>query len=464
MNLKTTVCSFLAVLFLISCDADTSGLGGSLTPGSDIITVTSDSCFAVSRTISAPDSLLIMSTQCNLGRFTEQNSGATFESGYITQLSCMEDFTLADSIYGIGNHVFPAWFDSAVAGQKPYYANLKIYYTSFFGDSSNTIKIEVFPLDSMIDVNARYYPSLDPSTFCNTSAEPLASTTVSAQNFQDSDSLRNTKNYYPSITIALPDSMAKMILEAYCDPATRHYFADSESFMQNLIKGFYVRCSQGDGTILYIDRTVLEVNFKYISYAKEEPKMESLMAEFPGNSEVLQLNCFNWSGLDSELNDSSCTWIRSPFGLLTEITLPIDEMRDNEYVLNSAMLRLSSAVTPSNRFKPSVPSTLLLVRKGKMQEFFNKNHTVDNVESFVATYSQRYGTYTFNNISAMVEKIYSDNDPSDPDWNKVVLIPVTATVDSKRTAISYSLDINMHQVKLVGGDTPIKIKTIRTKF
>ena len=436
MNLKTTVCSLIAGLFLLSCDADTSGLGGSLTPGSDIITVTSDSCFAVSRTISAPDSLLIMTTQCNLGRFTEQNSGTTFESSYLTQLSCVEDFTLADSVYGIGDHVFPAWFDSAVAGQKPYYANL----------------------------NDRYYPSLDPSTFCNTSAQPLASTTVSAQNFQDSDSLRKTKNYYPSITIELPDSIAKMILEAYCDPSTRHFFDDSESFMENLIKGFYIRCSQGDGTVLYIDRTVLEVNFKYISYEKEEPKMASLMAEFPGNSKVLQLNCFNWSGLDSQLSDSSCTWIRSPFGLLTEITLPIDEMRDDEHVLNSAMLRLSTAVTPSSQYKPSVPPTLLLVRKGKLIEFYNKNHTVNDIESFAATYSSKYGTYTFNNISAMVEKIYSDPDSSNPDWNKVVLIPVTATVDSKRTAISYSLDIKMHQVKLVGGNTPIKIKTIRTKF
>ena len=99
-----------------------------------------------------------------------------------------------------------------------------------------------------------------------------------------------------------------------------------------------------------------------------------------------------------------------------------------------------------------------------MHDFFNKNHTVDNVESYVATYSSKYGTYTFNNISAMVEEIYSDPDTSNPDWNKVVLIPVTATVDSKRTAISYGLDIKMRQVKLVGGNTPIKIKTIRTKF
>ena len=53
---------------------------------------------------------------------------------------------------------------------------------------------------------------------------------------------------------------------------------------------------------------------------------------------------------------------------------------------------------------------------------------------------------------------------ANPDWNKVVLIPVTVNADSRGSAISYNLDIYMHQVKLIGGDTPIKIKMIRSKF
>ena len=202
------------------------------------------------------------------------------------------------------------------------------------------------------------------------------------------------------------------------------------------------------------------------------------MAEFQGNSEVLQLNCLKWTGLETEIADNSCTWIRSPFGVLTEITLPIDEMRSDEYVLNSAQLRLSTAVTPSSEYKPSVPSQLLLIRKDMIQEFFAKNHTADKTESFVATYSSKYGTYTYENIAAMVEKIYSDREEwieenggdnaayeqARPDWNKVVLIPVKANLNSLSSAISYGVDITMHQVKLIGGSTPIKIKTIRTKF
>lgn len=479
MNLKTTVCGLLAVLFLISCDADTSGLGGSLTPDNDVMTVVNDSCFATSRTIKAADSLLIMTSQCNLGRFTEEISGSKIEAGYITQLNCMENLPLADSVYGVGNFVFPQWFIDELGDQKPYYAQLKLYYTGYFGDPTNPVRIEVFPLNKMVDPETCYYPDVDPSLFCDIQTEPLASVTVSSLNMQDSDSLRSLSGYYPSITVPLPDSIAKVILESYFNPATKHYFADSRSFMENLCKGFYIRCSQGDGTMFYINRSILGVNFKQIDFDDDDnPKLDSRIVEFQGNSEVLQLNSIKWTGLESQLSDNSCTWIRSPFGVLTEITLPVDQMRDNDYVLNAAQLRLSTAVTPSSRYKPSVPSMLLLIRKDKMQEFFSKNNTADKTESFVASYSSKYGTYTYENIAAMVEKMYGDREDwkdlnggdnaayeqACPDWNKVVLIPVSAVVDSRNSAISYNLDITMHQVKLIGGDTPIKIKTIRSKF
>ena len=180
MNLKTTVCSFLAVLFLISCDSDTSGLGGSLTPEGDAITVTSDSCFATSRTILCPDSIEISGTGSILGHFTENGSGTTIHAEYITQLSCMEGFTIPDSVYGIGEHQFPQQVIDQIGDQKPFYANLRLYYTSFFGDSSNTMTIDVFPLDKMVDVKRRYYQDTDLSEFYDADAQPMASITVSA--------------------------------------------------------------------------------------------------------------------------------------------------------------------------------------------------------------------------------------------------------------------------------------------
>lgn len=485
MNIKTTAYSLLAVLFLISCDEDTSVLGGSLTPNGDVITVKADSCFATSATIKATDSLLVMTSQCNIGSFTEQAGGAAIKAGFLTQIGCMENFSIADSVWGIGDHTFPDWFIHQVGAQKPYYANLKLYYTGYFGDSLNTVKIDVYPLEKMIETNAKYYANVNPASFCNLQAEPLASITVSAHNMQHTDSIRNSGGFYPSISIPLPDSLARRILESYYDPQTSHFFANSSSFMENLVKGFWICCSAGDGTIFYIDRTILEVNFKCIGVdSNDEPIMESLIAEFPGNSEVVQVNSIQWTGLERELSDSSCTWIRSPFGLLTEITLPIDDMRDDEYILNSAQLRISSAATPSSPYKPSVPANLLLIRKEMAERFFAHNSTDDGVESYISQYSTKYGTYTYDNIAALVEKAYDDRSEwllknglaqdetgfaaysvAYPDWNKVLLIPVTPALSTTGSVVSYSLDMRMHQVKLIGGKNhKLKIKTIRSKF
>ena len=119
-----------------------------------------------------------------------------------------------------------------------------------------------------------------------------------------------------------------------------------------------------------------------------------------------------------------------------------------------------------------------------MQDFFRKNNITDDTESFAASYSSKYGTYTFNNIAALVEKAWSDRKEwlddnnktgteadlaeyanSHPDWNKVVLIPVTPVTGTQSTVLSYTLDIKMHQVKLVGGaNNKLKVKIIRSRF
>ncbi len=486
MKIKQVLAILLSAACMISCDEDTAELGSSLIPESEAISVQADSCFASSHTIAANDSLLILTSNCNLGRYTEPLMGASFQSGYLTQLNCLENYELADSVYGIGNHIFPDWFIEEVGDQDPYYANLRLYFTTFFGDSTNSIKIDVFELDRMIDANAYYYPNVDPAQFCDLDAEPLASISLSAWNYQDDDSLRYLNTYYPSISIRLPDELAERILNAYFSETGRAYFKDATSFMNNLCKGFYIRCSQGDGTILSIDQSILQINFKCIDTDKNgDPKMGSYMAEFNGNSEVLQLNSFSWSGLESRLKDDSFSWILSPFGLLTEITLPVDEMKKDGSVLNSAQMCLSSAVTESWAHKASVPPHLLLIRKNATQNFFNGNKNADNIESFVASYESKYGTFTYSNIAAMIERIYADREEwlkdngmkadaaglaaysqACPNWDKVLLIPVTPKKDTTGNIMSYNLDINIHQVKLLGGPNgnPIKIKTVRSHF
>lgn len=485
MNIKSLACSMIAVLFMISCDSDTATLGDSVTPSYEIVQISSDTCYATSRSIAVTDPLLIKTTVCTLGRYTDPLTSASFTSGFMTQLNCVEDFDLPDSIYGIGNHRFPDWFIQKVGNADPYYANLRLYFNDYFGDSVNTIKIDIFPLDRMLDGNNRYYTDADPSEYYDETSQPLASALVSPLNFLESDSLRSTSRHYPSLTFRLPDSIATNIFNAYYSEEGRKWFTSATDFMQNLCKGFYVRCSQGDGSVFYIDKSVLEINFKCIEYNNGEPSYKSYMAEFTGSEEVLQVSCIDWEGLDGILGDDTHTWIKSPSGILTEITLPVDEMKKGgSSVLNSAKLIMSTVNTPAQSIKPSAPGTLLLIRKEKAAEFFMGNNTIDGKDSFIASYDGGHGTYTYGNIADMVEMICSDrtewlknngyNDNlsgrnafalAHPDWDKVILVPVISKKNNSSLVISYIVDTYMHQVKFPGGTggKKINIYTVSSK-
>ena len=484
MNIKTLACTLLAVLFLISCDSNTSTLGGSITPESDEVRVESDSSFAVSRSIQAPDSILLRSTLSCIGKYTDPLTGAILEADYLTQLNCVEDFSFPDSVYGVADFDFPDWFDKEMKNEKPYYAELNLYFQKIYGDSTNSLKLEVYPLDQIIDPEERYYANVDPTDFYDENSAPIASVMISPIDYAVSDSLLQSDKYYHHISIGLPDSFAKELLEKYFSPNGKEYFSDAMSFMENVCKGFYIKCTQGDGTLIYVDKTVLDINFKYLEPG--DSVVSSVIAEFSGNNEVMQINSFKNFNQDALLDDNSCTYIRTPFGVLTEIELPVDDMKKGGGVmLNSASLSFYKVNLKQPYYTTGTPSRLILIREGEMQKFFNRNNTVDNVTSYATTFNSKYNSYTFSNIAKLIELCYSEreswiesngyNMDADgltayeaefPDWNKVVLVPVKPKVDSNNSIVGYILDINVNQVKLLGGENGdrIKIKTIYTSF
>lgn len=484
MNIKTLACTLLAVLFLISCDTDTSTLGGSVTPDSDDVRVKSDSCFAVSRSVQAPDSILLRTTVSCIGKYTDPLTGAVLEADFLTQLNCVEGFSLPDSVYGIGDFDFPDWFDKEMEGEKPYYAELNLYFQKVFGDSTNSLKLDVYQLDKIIDPEKRYYANVNPADFYDESSEPIASVMVSPIDYSVKDSLLQEEKYYHHISIGLPDSFAQELLEKYYSPNGKEYFSDALSFMENVCKGFYVKLAQGDGTLVYVDKSVLEVNFKYLEPG--DSVVSSVVAEFSGNNEVMQINSFKNGNQNVLLDDNTCTYIRTPFGVLTEVELPVDEMKKGGNVmLNSASLSFHKVNVEQPYYPAGTPSRLLLIRKDELQKFFDRNNNADKVSSYATTFSTKYNNYTFNNIAKLVELCYVEREDwlksngyeadvagfaayesAFPNWNKVVLIPVKPKVDSNNSIVGYILDINVNQIKLLGGESGdrIKIKTIYTSF
>ena len=112
------------------------------------------------------------------------------------------------------------------------------------------------------------------------------------------------------------------------------------------------------------------------------------------------------------------------------------------------------------------PTNILLVERDSLSSFFEENSLPDNTNSFLATYNKTQKTYSFNNISSLVNSMYNKKGKSE-NWNKVVLIPVqvtTSSTSSSSTITSIANEMNINSVRLVGGSankhTPIRISVI----
>ena len=111
-----------------------------------------------------------------------------------------------------------------------------------------------------------------------------------------------------------------------------------------------------------------------------------------------------------------------------------------------------------------------MVPKDSMYTFFEQRNLPDNVTSYIATFNSSYNTYTYNNISSLVNRLWANRGKSD-DWNKVVLIPVTASISTTSNSSTYtkvSNDMELKSTRLVGGSanthTPVTISVIYNKF
>ena len=109
-----------------------------------------------------------------------------------------------------------------------------------------------------------------------------------------------------------------------------------------------------------------------------------------------------------------------------------------------------------------------MVPRDSMFTFFEQRNLPDNVTSYIANFSSSYNTYTFNNISSLVNRLYENRGKSE-NWNKVVLIPVSVTTNSSTGSYTnVSNDMSLKSCRLIGGSAnthaPVRISIIYNKF
>ena len=359
-----------------------------------------------------------------------------------------------------------------------------MFYDSYFGDATNAMRMQIDTLDKVIPEKelSTFYTSVDPTQYYNENSNPVARKAFAARGASASDTtIINYDNYGKPIPysyywqdIKLPLSLGQHMYNKYKED--KNNYKNAETFIKNVLKGFYVHCTHGDGTILYINDMQLHLNFKYL-IESSSGKVDSLVngsTIFAATKEVIQANHFQNSDRLKELvKEKDYTYLKTPAGIFTEVTLPIEEiaemhMRDT---LNAASITFTRHNEKSeSKYPMGIPQTLLMVRKCDMHKFFEKNETYDDQTSFIAQYvgsSETANTYSFPNISPLITQCINEKQASknDADWNKVVLIPVKTETDSNGSIIGLKSNLDMESACLVGGEkNPIKMQILYTTF
>ena len=463
MKLKYLYIGLLSAL-IYSCDDATTGIGDSTIAAGDSISAGVSVYDVYTRSILA-DSVYARTSTAYLGKYTDPHFGE-FSADFITQFNCTDNFEFPETIQEITS------------------INMRMFYDSYFGDATNAMRMQIDTLDKVIPEKelSTFYTSVDPTQYYNENSNPVARKAFAARGASASDttivnydSFGNPTSYsYYWQDVKLPLTLGQHMFDKYKED--KNNYKNAETFIKNVLKGFYVHCTHGDGTILYINDMQLHLNFKYL-IESSSGKVDSLVngsTIFAATKEVIQANHFQNSDRLKELvEEKDYTYLKTPAGIFTEVTLPIEEiaemhMRDT---LNAASITFTRHNEKSeSKYPMGIPQTLLMVRKCDMHKFFEKNETYDDQTSFIAQYvgsSETANTYSFPNISPLITQCINEKQASknDADWNKVVLIPVKTETDSNGSIIGLKSNLDMESACLVGGEkNPIKMQILYTTF
>ena len=250
------------------------------------------------------------------------------------------------------------------------------------------------------------------------------------------------------------------------------YFRNTYYFINHVVPGFYFKITNGTGAVAKIYNAMLQVYYRY----NANGKVRTGVATFGGTQEVKQVTQIinQPATLTTLLNDNTGTYLKTPAGILTELTLPVDNImlgHENDSI-NAAKITLQriNNTSPSG-YALQAPQQVLMVERDSLQSFFDHHQVTDYKNSFTTTLSNN--GYTFSNIGSLVRSMYTKRQKgsTSPHWNKVVIIPVTTTTMQVQENGYNNLlitgvynDLNIRSTKLVGGTTPLRITVIYSRF
>lgn len=500
--MKRIFFSLVTILAIMSsCDDTTEGVGISISDIHDNIEVSTAEFHVLSESV-LNTSVISRSNTGYLGKIKDAETGTYITSNFMTQFHTLDDyeFPASDSI--------ASKIDGKIVADS---CEVRIFFTDFYGDSLASMKCTLHefkkPLEETKKYNSTFSP-IDNGYIREGGIHKQKTYTLADYTIGDKDRWQSLAN----IKIPLNDQYVDKDDNTYNNYGTyvmRKFYEDkknfhnSYSFIHNVCPGFYVESTSGIGNMAYINLTQLNVYFRYLTpdsispgYVRKFTENEKTfyeytgVASFTGTEEVLQKTQISQDNnkLDELVADNSCTYLKTPAGIVTNITLPIDEiMKGHERdTLNSASLTLKRENSKTlNKYSLPAPQNLLILPTDSVEEFFTSNKVANNRSSLLTSFTSSTNSYTFSNIASLVrfmkdckdkymkshpEMTDKDYDTAFPNWNKAAVVPVNmsyTTINGSSVLTKVTNDMSLTSTRLEGGkDNPnaITLKVIYSKF
>ena len=514
----------MMTIAISSCDEDTTTLGNSLTENIDKFKTVSQS-YAVHTQSLMTDSVLAHTMYHYLGSIKDPETGALITSDYMTQFNILE--TEYDNPNG---GIFPN--DKQIMQEDRPIADscvVRIMISRFQGDSLAAMKLQMCELEKPVPNGSKYYSDFDPEEagYLRTTNAININKSYTVSDLTMSDSLRNVlrgSGYYQYISIPLNGTyidkqgnkfegndgtkksgtgFGSYLINAYYDHPS--YFRSSIAFANKVFPGFYFKSTAGLGSMLEVANTQIIVYYHYTSRATET--VVKAARPFISTEEVLQTNHItnDKSAIKALEQIDTCTFLKSPSALFTEVEIPVDSIiwlkkkdASGNLVSHEKDTLISAKITFQQIRQQNTLSTklledltdLLMVPRDSVYTFFEGSSIPNNVTTYLATYNSVQKTYTFNSLTGLISNIWNKMKPqvtnpdgtvnlekveiykkAHPNWNKVVLVPVditlTYTSTSSSTISSVYNSMAISSVRLVGGKksrlSPVTISVMYNK-
>lgn len=461
--MKKTFLSLVSGLILsaalFSC-VDDNTIGSSMQPGQDVVQIDYKTISVQTETI-LQDSVYLRNALAVLGEFTDPTYG-TLKSDFMAQLYCPFNFEFPDDVVSI---------DSAY---------MYLYYNNWFGDSTTVHHLNVWYLDKQaLDASFPYGSNVDPSLYTSKS-KLLASGTFTTGDFQTSDSAKALSNYSPALRLPLDLDLCSQFLAD--NKSMPEKFAKPSAF-NNYFNGIYVTTDFGNGSLLYVTHSEMEMLYRtkvYSNFSGLTLRDSAIVggSYFPVNKEVRQVNRATHPDLRSYLNPTttdSLNYVYAPGGMFTKVTLPDSIFKKGTgqlsgKTINGMKLYVNATqVDDDAEYALAPPSSMLLIDASKVNAFFSGFELNDGLYSFVADYNADSLNYVFD-LSYYAQKMVRENDDSTSTefkpFTELLLIPVSAVQNEDKEDVRLEHVITPAAVKIKGGNhpqLPMQLRVIYSK-